>query len=220
MHESALARAAAPAPAVVLGMLLRPLSLGHMILLHREEIMEPISNGSVTSLQLTTSVLICCQSWEQSQSMQFDWLLTLKLWIWKRRVARAESKHAKRLKAGAESGTYFNAEAAKFAAYMAAGSLDLPISDTPRADAGKPVRSPGSPFLLRLHLWLIRYLGLTEAQAWDHPYGLAKMRWSCHWESEGGLDVYNNADDSFNRYVQEQESLGAQALDKEDKCQV
>lgn len=208
MHEAALARAAAPAQAVVLGMLLRPLSLGHVLYFHREEIHKEISSGKLSANHLSTAVLICCQSWDQLKSMRSDWLLSLKLWIWKRRTARAEFKHSKSVGA---VGSYFRSEAEKFLSYVAEGSIDLPLSDTPRADVAKG-RPMGSPFILSVHSWIVEHLRLTESQAWDYPYGLGRMRFACHAESQGHIDIYNEADDSMNRFVAEQEAMGAKSL--------
>ena len=203
MHEAALSRAALPEPAVVLQMLLRPLSLGHIVAFNRHGVFESIAAGAINPTQLTVAVLVCCQSWDQLQLARPDYLESFKLWIWKVRVKRA----AKRFSKSVAGTTYYEHEAEKFARYLRAGAEEFPISDTPRpGGGGSSSRSPGCPFLLRLHQWLVSFLGLSESQAWDYPFGLAKMRWSCHWEAQGGLDVENEADESFNRFVMEQES--------------
>jgi hypothetical protein len=56
-----------------------------------------------------------------------------------------------------------------------------------------------------LQQWLILYLRLSEVEAWDYPYGLAKCRWACYWEQEQGLKIYNAHDAEFDAFVAEQE---------------
>src|SRR5947207_11564756 len=117
MHEPLYARAARPAPAIVLGLLLRPFSIGHQTILIREG--NPLAEGfDATGPQLSEAALICSQTWAESLRMPFDPLITLKLWLWRRR-----------------SGKLFktlSAELTSFLEYRDFGSLELPISDTPR----------------------------------------------------------------------------------------
>lgn len=76
---------------------------------------------------------------------------------------------------------------------------------------------PGAPFLLRLYQFLVTHLGVSEAAAWDYPYGFAKMQWQTYWESEGGLDLYNAHEAEFDAYVAQQEALETAKI-KEGKC--
>ena len=84
MHEPALSRAALPAPVVCLGMLLRPYSLGHELWLIRES--NAALRGSIDGLP--AAVLICSQTWDELKAMRSDHLLSLKLWLWKRRTRK------------------------------------------------------------------------------------------------------------------------------------
>lgn len=209
MHEAALSRAAQPVPVVVLGMLLRPLSVGHVLQFSRDEILLGVVHGSLDPSQVTAAVLICCQSWEQSCGIEHDRFLALKLWIWKRRVFRAARAHVKRKAAGLESGNYFATEAAKFNEYLREGATEFEVSEFRGPESNTRTRSPGSPWILRLQQWLMTHLRLTEQQAWDYPYGLAKMRWACHWEQEGGINIKNDSEGEFERYAAEQDALAA-----------
>lgn len=192
MHEPLLAQAALPAPAVVLGMLLRPYSLGHDLHLIREG--NPLSAGSPFASQdhLVQAVFICCHSWDEMRRAPHDPFIGPKLWLWRRRARKLD----------------FKAELQNFIDYQRDGSLEFKLSDIAHTDRKTP-RAPGAPFLLRLHAFLMTHLRLTESQAWDYPYGLATMRWECHWEQEGGLDIYNAHDAEFDAYVAEQEAKGA-----------
>jgi len=209
MHEAALSRAAQPVPVVVLGMLLRPLSIGHVLQFYRDGILSGIAHGSLDPTQVTNAVLICCQTWEQSSGIEHDRLLALKLWIWKKRVFRAARAHAKRKAAGLESADYFATEAAKFNEYLSAGSTEFEVSEFHGPESSTKSRSPGCPWILRLQQWLMTHLRLTEREAWDYPYGLAKMRWACHWEQEGGINIKNEFEGTFEQYAAEQDALAA-----------
>ena len=216
MHEAALARAAIPSPCVVLGMLLRPLSLGHIMALSRDDTLLSASAGSLTAAQLTAAVLVCCQSWESYAGIANDRLLPVKLWIWRQRVKSAAKRHAKRQSSKIWSDGYFKSESKRFIEYISEGSLEFPPSDAPRPDRPSASRQPGAPFILRMHQWLMVSMRLNEAQAWDYPFGLAKMRWECYWEGEGGFDILNEADDTFTKFAAENDRLEALELAKRE----
>jgi hypothetical protein len=188
MHEGLLAQAALPAPTVCLGLLLRPYSLGHELLLFRNE--SPfVTRARPSQLEdLIAAAMICFQTWEENQRMYQDRLLRFKTWLWRRRI----SKMAWQL------------DLAAFNAYRADGCLEFPLSEIGRPDRGPSPRTPGAPFILRLQQWLMRTLNLTEPAAWDYPLGLATMRWECHWEQEGGLDIYNWSESEHDRAVAEE----------------
>lgn len=217
MHDAVLAQAALPAPAVVLGMLLRPYSLGHELWLVREE--SPFLFGNAGDPRLKTAlpaaVLICSQSWNELSVMRRDWLLSLKLWVWRRRINRisyansrefSPRKKNRRELASIRVKPYLEAELAKFIAYREAGLQEFPLSDIARSDRGPSPRQPGAPFILSLQQWLMLKFRLSEAEAWDYPAGLAKMRWAAYWESEGGLDIYNAHEAEFDEFVARNEA--------------
>lgn len=202
MHEAALSRAAIPTPAVALEMLLRPLSLWHMVSLIRGGLIEPIGSGQISAIQLTECVLICCRTHQESVDIKPDILAPLKMWAWKKRVARAARGHAK-LKL---PGTYIETQSARFADYMREGSIELPISSIPRTDSGSRSRLSGCPFVLILQQWLMVTFGMTESQAWDYPLALAKMRWACHWEQAGALDIAGELDVAMDAAIERDEA--------------
>jgi hypothetical protein len=187
MHEAAFARAALPAPCQVLGMALKPFSLGHEVYLERENrYPKPETRILETPLSLIKAVLICCQSWEELQGMTSDWLLDLKLWIWKRRLRKTD----------------WPGELRAFEVYRQEGSLEFPLSDIVRPGSGSGPRPPGTPFLLRLHQFLVIRMRMEEVEAWDYPLGLAKMQWAAYWEEEGGLQIYNWQDAEHDAFVE------------------
>lgn len=200
MHETLLARAAKPAPVVVLGLLMRPFSIGHQLLLQRES--NPLAESNqAPPVKLIEAALFCSQTWRENEKMPFDPFINFKMFLWGLRLRPRLRK-------------FLALEMASFTAYRDAGSLEFPISDRPRPDSGasEPRRPPGTPFLLRLQQFLMVTFHLSEAQAWDYPFGLAKMRWLCHWEEQDGIDVYNHHDAEFDRYVAEQEAKGKEQI--------
>lgn len=210
MHEEILAHAALPVPRVVLGLALRPFSLGHKLYLIREglDFLQSIELGPIrpTATQFCTAVLICAQSFEETRAMASDRLLAFKLWIWRRRIREVFTNEI-----------LFAHELGQFLTYRNEGSAEFPLSNLPRPGRESP-RPPGAPYLLRLHHFLMITLGLSEAQAWDYPYGLSKLRWGAHWEQEGGLDLYNDYDGAHDKFVAEQEALLAAASALASPC--
>jgi hypothetical protein len=171
MHEAAFSQAALPATVRVYGLTLRPYSLAHELWITREQVKINSPEG------LLTAVLFCSQSYDQIEAMNRDWILSFKLRLWKWRVR----------------GFDFQEQLAAFMEYQSRGSLEFP-DEPPDRKSGRP---PGAPFLLRLHQWLILHFGKSEAQAWDYPFGLAKMRYAAWLESEGALHVKNENDIEF-----------------------
>lgn len=195
MHEQLLAKAAWPSPTVVLGLLLRPYSIGHELRLHR--LNHPLALGQpCLPRQLAEAVVICHQGWAETNAMPFDLLLPLKMLLWRRRARR----------------TKFPVELDKFLEYQSVGALEFPPSGITKAGRSTEPRIAGSPLLLRLHQFLMLQLRLAEDQAWDYPLGLAKLRWGCYWEENGDWSVYNEAEAKFDAFVAEQEAKGKEQI--------
>lgn len=189
MHEPLLAEAALPAPTVVLGLLMRPYSLGHELFLLREEnplVTEPTKANAGHLLQ---AVWVCASTWDEAKRTPYDWLagLKLKLLAWRNRGANIET------------------QTLLWLAYRYKGTAEFPLSEIASPDK-QSGRLPGAPFLLRLHMFAMEHLRLSESAAWDYPYGLAKMRWACYWEQQGGLDIYNDNEAEHDRFVREMEA--------------
>lgn len=181
MHEAALAQAALPAPVRCLGKQLLPYSLGHELWLARENC--SVLRGSIEGLP--TAVLICSSRWSELSVLHSQRWLGLDMRLWKLRTRRMDVA----------------AELKKFIQYRNDGLLEFPVSeiiDTERTAS----RMPGAPFILRLQQWLMNDpCRLSEADAWDYPAGLAKMRWATHWESEGGFKIKNAAESEFDDVI-------------------
>ena len=196
MHESLLASAALPQPSVVFGMLLRPYSLGHELFLHREN--NPIILGDglaflkTSRVDLVQAVFICSQTFEECRksSLAFRPWSDFKLWIWRMRTRKLNTA----------------TEILKFMNYREWGSLSFPLVETAESSNRSSTHEPGSPFLIRLHQFLTLKKGLSDAEAWDYPYGFAMQQFIAYWESEGGLNVYNRHDEAHDKFVAEMEA--------------
>lgn len=194
MHEAALARAAQPATVFVLGTRLRTYSLGHELLLssHPDLDLSRYEN-------LETAVLICCHSWEEYSAPDIWAGLKAKLWKWRTWQWRLPIMRER-----------IESEARKFIEYRNEGSLEFPLSEIARAGRSSTgSRWPGAPFLLSLHHFLVAHMGKSEGQAWDYPFGLAKMHWAAFCEGEGSLEIYNAHDAEFDRFCDEEDALAA-----------
>src|ERR1700751_2816398 len=114
MHELLTAKAAAPAPAIVLGLLLRPYSIGHELMLWRFK--NPLAESRPCSPeQLAQAVWICSSTWNENRKDFLDPCRSLKLGIWKLR-----RKFGQRIS--------IVSELAFFLEYQRQGSLEPPIS--------------------------------------------------------------------------------------------
>jgi hypothetical protein len=204
MHEIIYSRAALPVPATVMGLVLRPYSLGHVLFLMREqnplltfEFQKPSARKGmpgVTKQDLAKAALICCQTYRECADTSSDLFAGLKVSLWRARL---------RIR-----GVDFRTELMEFIKYRNAGSLEIPMSDSPVPEDEKTriPRTPGAPFVLRLHQFLVTKLSIGRIEAWDYPWGLAKIEWQTFWESEGAMRLYNPEDAEFDRYIAEREA--------------
>lgn len=175
MHEAAFSQAALPAPARVLGLSLRPFSLGHELWLTREQnpfalSASPAGMGALL-IALPEAVLLCSQRFAEIAAMNHDRWLGLKLWLWRRRLQRLN----------------LGTELAAFLEYRTRGSLGFPDEPPESNERGRQL---GAPLLLTLHAFAMS-LGNSESAAWDYPYGLAQMRYAAAAELEGRLRIKN-----------------------------
>ncbi len=185
MHELRLAHAVLPEPKIVLGILLRPYSLFHELILQKENspLLFPSGSATATRAHLTQAVLICCQSFEEYRRGYFEFSpwLRLKLWAGRGTMRRAERRSSIRQ------------ESERFSRYRDSGLMALPRSLMP--SNGREGREPGAPFVLIIHQFISWRKGLTDAAAWDYPAGLAIQNWQCYHEQEGALRIHNQAEE-------------------------
>ncbi len=192
MHERQLARAAYPKQAVILSVALRPYSLGHQLLLVREEnAFAPESTAEPTHYDLALAVFICSNSWAQNIKAQTEWLTGLKLSLLRWRIREKN----------------FLREAWAFRQYQAFSDRGFRPSEITDPDRTKSTRVLGAPPILRLAQFMQVVMRKTEVEAWDYGCGLALMQWQTFYEAEGLLDIYNELEAGHDDYVAQQEKL-------------
>jgi hypothetical protein len=215
MHEAVLAQAALPTPARILGLRLRDYSLGHELFLIREN--NPLAQKTTTDGHRLTqigalkqAVLICSCSFEEARGMHRDPLMRVKLWLWNRAIRKWERMGSRR---GMASEVVWGAELERFRNYQRSRDLELPVSNMPDADGGKPGRPYGAPFLLRVQQFLVMKLGLSDAEAWNYPYALGVLQWETWCETEGSLRLANHQDAVHQAFVDRMESEARERLE-------
>lgn len=190
MHEAALAAAALPAPARVLGLMLRPYCLGHELWLIRENnplaVYHPVrlKIEEVTYAQLMEAALICHHRFEQVAGLNRDRFIGFKIKLWTRRTRGLE----------------LTVERERYLDYRIAGTGCFPTESPTDARAA---RHPGTPLILRVHQFLMLTLGLDEATAWNYPMGLAYLRFAGWLEGQGMVNVKNEFDLEFDAGYEE-----------------
>ncbi len=179
MHEIAFADAARPTRVACLRLNLRDYSLGHELLLQREEnpllILSPDDFNkldlALQILSLKRAVLICSQTWRENQRPH-RWL---RLWNWL-------CRHSD-----------YPAEIAIFRNYLEAGRRLLPrpteeadiIANGEREERG---RAFGAPFLAQLYNFIAPRL---RTEPWDVSYAFSAALYFTHLESEGVFRIEN-----------------------------
>ena len=184
MHEPLLRRAANPAPYRILGLVLKPYSIGHALLLEEES-----HTNLPMPVALAAAVWICANSWAENRRMRLSLWSNIKLDIWSWRCRRGRFD--------------FKAEHEAFRRYVRDGSLHFPISEITivGGELGGDPRPSGAPFLLSLQQFIMMKAGKSEEEAWDYPFGLAKMRMAVYYENEGSLAIKSEAEVIFDQAV-------------------
>jgi hypothetical protein len=164
-------RAARPEPPRIIGLQLRPYSLGHHITLHAYD-SSFLFHDTPRFYDLILGVFICSQTWGGWNDWRSSWKLPvfLKLWGWCFRKFDVR------------------VEAAKFTKYIADG-CECPEVAIP-ADA----RTLSGAWESRLKLFLVRRLRLSAEEAMDYPLALAWQEYCAFGESEGTITLLSESD--------------------------
>ena len=185
-HETIFVDSALQARVRILGLTLRPFSIGHQVLLIRQrnplvwfDEREPsLFSPEAQRDAIQNAVLVCYRSWKENL-LRERWI---GLWRW--RVRNMDHEEATRA----------------FMEYHRAGSQCLPApSDAVvkglYGDDDGPGREYGSPFNARLLLFVMSLppdeIRMFGESAYDFPLGLAQVLYLSHLESEGKARVEN-----------------------------
>lgn len=167
--------AAIPEPFRVLGLSLKPFTLGHQLLLERFESSFALgSTKEPTYEDLILSVFLCSFTWERAVKVLSSRFLKLRLKLW-----------------GWFCGSFDVAEAMDFfARYLGAHSKQ---PDYWVEQKSGPSNS-GVPFIQFLKVKLEQDLGYTEAEALGTPYQIAIWNYLTFLESKGVIKFVSQAD--------------------------
>lgn len=184
MHDSAFAEAARPTRCSILRLPLLDYSIGHELLLFRQNNPLLFTKEGFDSITpdaqcaaVIRGVLICSRTWSENKKAH-KWL---RVWNWFNRNAD------------------FPLAIAEFRNYRESGSSFLPspseIADDIANGEKKEGRRLGSPFMARLYNFVCalpdREIKVHGESAFDFPMGFATHLYFSHLEVEGSLKVQN-----------------------------
>ena len=170
-----------------LGARLDPLTLGHILLLHR--LQSPFLTGQpVTAIRLFEAVFVCCQDHRKAESNMQRWWIGTLLWLW-------GWFHRK---------TNLETESAKFAAYLDE-AFAIPKTKPSKEDKTRSV--PGAPWVLRVLVSLMAELHWTEEQALACPLIKANGLITTLSEARGGVKLWTEQDRAFLQWAREQDRM-------------
>lgn len=179
MHEFAFADAARPPRSTILRLPMRDYSLGFECLLLNcrnplvtldDKVFDELPSADQRQ-SILGAALICSNDWRGNHSGQ-KWI---RLWGWTIRKANIALAIA------------------EFRAYRSAGSLEFPLARMPKTPGGN-WHPFGTPEIAMIHGFLTIQCRLTDLEAWDYKFGLAKMRYYAWLEAEGNIWVQNAND--------------------------
>ncbi len=158
-----------PEPYTVLGLRLKPFSLGHAILLARHGC-DPVDDYE----SLITGVTICAHNWDDFHKLADDKWLPWRMRLWALRVGK------------------FNViEKIKFFNDYVADAMTAP--DIFESN-DKPTSKLGAPFFSTLKTTLCAKLGYSRQEALNIPFGEALFDYFTFWEIEGGCEIVGDHD--------------------------
>ncbi len=173
MHDLAFADATRPTPVRVLGLTLRPYSIGHEVILLRERNALLWDESEFNALRagqqfaaLSRAVLVCSRDWRTNHNSNHrePWL---GLWLWTARKFRDLALAV-----------------AEFRNYRRSAQVELPCSPIPSDETGRALGSP--------HLGM---LFLHSGCNWDCPLGQAIWLHGITLERAGSIYLTNSTDE-------------------------
>lgn len=169
MDGLAYYRAHTPEPWTILGLRLRPFSLGHIHLLHRFESAFVDPDGQPGIGDLILACFICSRRYQDTLDALEDERLERFLSSWRQRLARPTLWHRLRLRRPVKIDWPTKLES--FVRYMRDGSTypTFSVADQPSQPCLVPL-----PLIVRMTL--MSKAGLTDERLMDRPWGL------CLWE--------------------------------------
>lgn len=215
MHDAGFATAICPNQVTVLGLPLRPYSIGHELLLRQrsnpllclpwDEFLNLSPHEQTRAVR--NAVWVCCNDWKSNNS---EWLARFKVSLWSKRIKKAN----------------FALAIADFRNYLMEGR-SLPPSPGQDASnifgdkAENKARALGSPFLAQLYIFCttdnFKEQRKPYRQIWDIPFSLAGYFYFTFLEVQGALKIENEKEHEAQQeiYKLEREALADAAKRKD-----
>jgi hypothetical protein len=174
-------KAVAPEPYTILGLRLKPFSLGHAILLQRHGC-DPVRDYE----SLVTGVTICAHTWKEFHTLADDKWLPWRMRIWAWRV-----------------GAFNILEKIKFFNDYVGEAMESP--DVFECN-DKPANRLGAPFFSVLKTTLCAKLGYSRDEALNLPFGEGLFDYFSFWEIEGGCELVGDHDLEMKKLAEDMET--------------
>lgn len=180
-------KVAVPEPTTLLGLRLRPFSLGHLILLHRVESVF-VDGGAPTYEDLAISVLICSQDWKGGCEIFNEPDLVRFMLRWHDKLTGRDKWL---VKLGLRRPTVVDLESKckEFADYLSQG-MRLPCYSYDPSDS----RQVELPMVQMVKCRLMKEMGFSEAELMDRSWALCLWDYVTLQALNGEVKVYKRDD--------------------------
>ena len=185
MDSAGFYRAAIPEPWVIMGLRLRPFSLGHLILLHRVD-SAFVRGGTPDFEDLALSVYLCAHTYEDGLDALSDPRVPGFMARWAKRLTAPTWRH--RLPkwmpfAKAPKPLDMDGHCDNFRQYLSDAFAQPTFSFDPNK-----TRSISAPGPAVLHSTLLFGTGLSESEILNRPYALSVYDWLTRKNMEGHIE--------------------------------
>lgn len=157
-----------PDPFTILGLELRPLSIGRLLLLHRFGVLAD-GHQPKDFQDLVLGVLICSRPVAEVSAFLRARRLPVAMWLWRKRVGKSPARMAQAF--------------GLFKRYSKRPQIGVNTHDN------GPDGVPGAPWLQHLRVELLSKCHWTIADIEERPYGEAVWDYYTYWENLGKLDI-------------------------------
>lgn len=188
-----------PEPQILLGVQLRPFSLGHLVLLHR--LGSAYATGGTPDISdLVSSVFTCSQTYAEAEAVLTTGKVPVKQKGWfGSKLVDMPLPDAMALWQEQIGPFDFTEKSSEFAAYTKAGSKHPLVSSVRGSDGGNSVND--CPFVQQVKVVLMSKLNFREADLLDRPWSLCLWDYCTSHMLEGNLHILNRDEFSNARAV-------------------
>ena len=186
MDQNAFYTAAIQEPFTILGLRLRPLSLGHILLMNRVG-SAFLSGDPLRYEDLAISVFICANRYVDALSALDDPMLPRSMLRWSQKLTR--TRPIDRLLRRKPTPIDFTAKAESFRDYLRQGSWHPDFHS--KSDEGNAIEAPPE-HLIRIKL--MRELGISETEIMDRSWSQCLTDFYLLRALDGSINIVDNAE--------------------------